>query len=54
VLLAGAEVQAELGEVLAGARPIPPGMRTVFESVGIAAEDIAAATLVYDRLKARL
>jgi thiomorpholine-carboxylate dehydrogenase len=54
VLLSGTKVQAELGEVLAGTKPIPPGMRTVFESVGIAAEDIAAATLVYDRLKARL
>jgi ornithine cyclodeaminase/alanine dehydrogenase-like protein (mu-crystallin family) len=50
VLLSGATVEAELGEVLAGEKPAPPGMRTVFESVGIAVEDVAAAQLVYDRL----
>ena len=50
VLLSGAEVHAELGEVVAGTKPLPAGVRTVFESVGIAVEDVAAAKLVYDRL----
>ena len=54
VLLSGTEVHAELGEILAGTKPIPPGMRTVFESVGIAVEDVAAARLVYDQLKEQL
>ena len=53
VLLSGTEVHAELGEVLAGTKQVPPGMRTVFESVGMAVEDVAAARLVYDRLRAR-
>jgi thiomorpholine-carboxylate dehydrogenase len=51
VLMSGVEIEAELGEVLAGRKPGPPGMRTVFESVGIAVEDIAAARLVYERLQ---
>lgn len=50
VLLSGAAVHAELGEILAGTAQVPGGMRTVFESVGMAVEDIAAARLVYDRL----
>ena len=51
VLLSGASIHAELGEVLAGTKRVPPGRPTVFESVGIAVEDIAAAKLVYDRLQ---
>jgi ornithine cyclodeaminase/alanine dehydrogenase-like protein (mu-crystallin family) len=49
VLLAGVGVDAELGEVLTGTKPVPAGKRTVFESVGIAVEDVAAAQLVYQR-----
>jgi thiomorpholine-carboxylate dehydrogenase len=51
VLLSGAEIYAELGEVLAGTKPIDAGRTTIFESVGIAVEDVAAARLVYDRLR---
>ena len=54
VLLSGAAIHAELGEVLAGAKPVPSGATTVFKSVGMAVEDIAAAMLVYDRLRNRL
>ena len=50
VLLAGGEVHAELGEILAGIRQVPSGRRTVFESVGIAVEDVAAAHFAYARL----
>jgi len=34
VLLSGAEIYAELGEVLAGAKPVPRGVTTVVKSVG--------------------
>jgi ornithine cyclodeaminase/alanine dehydrogenase-like protein (mu-crystallin family) len=49
VLLSGAEVGAEIGEIAAGKKQVPQGKRTVFESVGIAVEDVAAASLVYQR-----
>jgi thiomorpholine-carboxylate dehydrogenase len=48
VLLSQAPIYAELGEILGGARPKPPAGIIVFKSLGIAAEDIAAAKLVYD------
>ena len=48
VILSGATVYGELGELLAGGRKIPTGQRTVFKSVGIAIEDLAAAKLVYE------
>jgi thiomorpholine-carboxylate dehydrogenase len=48
VILSGAPIYAEIGEILAGTRPLPPaGATTVFKSVGIAVEDIAAARLVH-------
>ncbi|HWT29611.1 MAG TPA: ornithine cyclodeaminase family protein [Propylenella sp.] len=50
VLLSGAEIYAELGEVLSGSSPVPAGVTTVFKSVGIAVEDVAAANLVYRRI----
>jgi ornithine cyclodeaminase/alanine dehydrogenase-like protein (mu-crystallin family) len=43
-------IHAELGEVLNGSRPVQPGTTTVFVSMGMACEDIAAATLVYSKL----
>jgi thiomorpholine-carboxylate dehydrogenase len=48
VILSGAAIHAELGEILAGARPARAEETTVFDSVGIAVEDIAAARLVYE------
>ena len=50
VLLSGATIHAELGEILAGTKTVPAAMRTVFESVGIAVEDVAAAALVERKL----
>ena len=50
VILSGAIVYAELGQILAGHLPVPPAPRRVFKSVGIAVEDVAAAHLVYTRL----
>jgi ornithine cyclodeaminase len=47
-------VRAELGEVLAGRRPGrgDPGELTVFRSLGIAVEDLAAAQLTVERARA--
>jgi ornithine cyclodeaminase/alanine dehydrogenase-like protein (mu-crystallin family) len=52
-VMAAVEITAELGEVLAGARPGPrPGSDiTLFKSVGVAVEDVAAAALVYGSLQ---
>ena len=47
VILSGAKVYAELGEALAGEVPSHANETTIFKSLGMAVEDIAAATLVY-------
>jgi ornithine cyclodeaminase len=48
--LMGAEVQAEVGEVLAGTHPgrRSPDEITLYKSVGVAVQDAVAAQLVYD------
>jgi thiomorpholine-carboxylate dehydrogenase len=46
LIASGVPVYAELGEVLAGLRPIPEG-RVVFKSLGVAAADLASAALVW-------
>ncbi|XP_052030953.1 ketimine reductase mu-crystallin [Apodemus sylvaticus] len=48
VLLSGADIFAELGEVIAGAKPAHCEKTTVFKSLGMAVEDLVAAKLVYD------
>lgn len=48
ILLAGATVYAELGEILAGKVPKPAAEWTVFKSLGLAVEDLAAAKLVVE------
>jgi ornithine cyclodeaminase/alanine dehydrogenase-like protein (mu-crystallin family) len=47
VILSGAKIYAELGEALAGKVPQRVNETTIFKSLGMAVEDIAAATLVY-------
>ncbi|MGA2186876.1 MAG: ornithine cyclodeaminase family protein [Bryobacteraceae bacterium] len=50
IIHSGASIHAEIGELLAGVRPLPPrGGRVVFKSLGLAVEDVAAARLVWDR-----
>jgi ornithine cyclodeaminase/alanine dehydrogenase-like protein (mu-crystallin family) len=49
ILLAKAEVSAEIGELLNGLALDRKGRAVVFKSVGIAVEDIAAAQLTYQR-----
>lgn len=46
-----ARIYAELGEVLDGTRPVDPEATVVFDSIGMACEDMAAAMLVYDKLR---
>jgi ornithine cyclodeaminase/alanine dehydrogenase-like protein (mu-crystallin family) len=47
VILSGAKIYAELGEALAGKAPSRASETTIFKSLGMAVEDIAAALLVY-------
>jgi len=47
VILSGAEIYAELGEALAGKVPPRANETTIFKSLGMAVEDVAAAMLVY-------
>jgi thiomorpholine-carboxylate dehydrogenase len=47
VILSGAKIYAELGEALAGKVPPREKEITIFKSLGMAVEDIAAALLVY-------
>src|SRR6266513_1886118 len=47
VILSGAKIYAELGEALAGKVPARAKEATIFKSLGMAVEDIAAALLVY-------
>jgi len=51
VIQSRAAIAAEIGEIFAGKITIPPERTTVFKSVGIAIEDLAAAQLVYDSLR---
>jgi thiomorpholine-carboxylate dehydrogenase len=54
VILSGAKIYAELGEALAGKVPSRTNETTIFKSLGMAVEDIAAALLVYRSATATL
>src|SRR4029450_11500148 len=54
VILSGAKIYAELGEGLAGKIPSRSRETTIFKSLGMAVEDIAAAMLVYQSVIATL
>jgi ornithine cyclodeaminase/alanine dehydrogenase-like protein (mu-crystallin family) len=47
IILSRAKIYAELGEALAGKVPSSTSETTIFKSLGMAVEDIAAAMLVY-------
>ena len=53
VILSRATIRAEAGEIFAGLRAVPTSETTVFKSVGLAIEDLAAARLVCDQTLAR-
>lgn len=44
----GCPVFAEVGEIYAGTKTVPAGATVVYDSVGIAIQDVAAAKLAYD------
>jgi ornithine cyclodeaminase/alanine dehydrogenase-like protein (mu-crystallin family) len=50
IVQSGTPIYAELGEIFGGLKPKPPEGITVYKSLGIAVEDIAAARLVYSKL----
>ena len=52
VILSGARVQCEIGEVLSGKVTVPPGVTIIFKALGQAVEDAVAARLVYDSVTA--
>ncbi|MFY9855404.1 MAG: ornithine cyclodeaminase family protein [Terracidiphilus sp.] len=54
VLLSGAQVEAEIGEILSGKVTVPSARRIVFKSVGMAIEDLVAARLVWKARQANL
>ena len=51
VILSGASIYAEAGEIFAGTKSKPAsGRTTVFKSLGLAVEDVATARLVYEAI----
>lgn len=49
LILGGAQIYAEAGEIFGGTVPAPPqSATTIFKSLGLAIEDVAAARLVYE------
>ena len=53
MILSKAPIFAEAGEIFSGLKMPQRSATTVFKSVGIAVEDIAAARLVYDTVRER-
>jgi ornithine cyclodeaminase/alanine dehydrogenase-like protein (mu-crystallin family) len=49
LIMAGAKIFAEIGEVFAGSVRATPDATSVFKSLGLACEDVAAARLVVER-----
>jgi ornithine cyclodeaminase/alanine dehydrogenase-like protein (mu-crystallin family) len=54
VIISGAKVHAEIGEILAGTAELPPQGRRIFKSVGMAVEDLTAAILVWEAIQGRM
>ncbi|MBV8727210.1 MAG: ornithine cyclodeaminase family protein [Candidatus Eremiobacteraeota bacterium] len=48
VIFSNASIAAEIGELFAGTKAIPRTATTVFKSVGLGVEDLAAARIVYE------
>jgi ornithine cyclodeaminase/alanine dehydrogenase-like protein (mu-crystallin family) len=51
VILSGAKVYAEIGEILAGTVSRPMSGRVVFKSLGMAVEDLTGAVIAWNALK---
>ncbi len=54
VILSGARVYCEIGELLAGTARVPAGVTVIFKALGQAVEDAVAARLVYTAAKAEI
>ncbi len=52
VILSKAKIHAEAGEIFDGSKTVSASETTVFKSLGLAIEDIAAARLVYEASRA--
>ena len=54
-LLSASDIHAELGEIVAGVKPgrVTPDEITLFDSTGTALQDVAAASIVYERAASR-
>lgn len=50
IVQAGAPIYAELGEIFAGKTPKPQTPITVYKSLGVAVEDVAAARMIYKKI----
>lgn len=48
ILLSHASIEAELGELLAATKKVDPSKTTIYKSLGIAVEDLAAAKVVWN------
>ena len=53
VILARAPVYAEAGEIFDGVKEAPVSVTSIFKSLGLACEDVAAARLVFDAAETR-
>jgi ornithine cyclodeaminase/alanine dehydrogenase-like protein (mu-crystallin family) len=53
VILSNARIHAEVGEIFTGSRSLAASETTIFKSVGVAVEDVAAAKLVFDVVSCR-
>lgn len=53
VIIPQARIYAEIGEIFAGTKAPVPAQTTIFKSVGLAVEDLAAARLVIDAYERR-
>lgn len=54
IIQSGAGIYAELGELLSGTKERPRGGVTIYKSLGIAVEDVAAAKFVLERKTCQL
>lgn len=50
IMATDVSIYAELGEILAGSKPKPQSRNTVFKSLGVAVEDVAAARMIYRKV----
>ena len=49
----GCEILAKIGEIFAGTKSVPTGATVIYDSIGIAIMDVAAAKLAYDLAQTR-